>query len=57
MYYAHVKRLHSVKWRCLYGDTAAMQELLFKGIEMNYWASDIVRNEMAEPVVIKSGFR
>ena len=21
MYYAHVKRLHSVKWRSLYGDT------------------------------------
>ena len=28
MYYAHVKRLHSVKWRSLYGDTATMQELL-----------------------------
>ena len=28
MYYAHVKRLHSVKWRGLYGDTATMQELL-----------------------------
>ena len=30
MYYAHVKRLHSVKWRSLYGDTARMQELLLK---------------------------
>ena len=30
MYYAHVKRLHSVKWRGLYGDTATMQELLLK---------------------------
>ena len=30
MYYAHVKRLHSVKWRNLYGDTATMQELLLK---------------------------
>ena len=30
MYYAHVKRLHSVKWRSLYGDTATMQELLLK---------------------------
>ena len=28
-----------------------------KGIEVNYWASDIARNEMPEPVVIKSGFR
>ena len=27
MFYAHVKRLHSVKWRGLYGDTATMQEL------------------------------
>ena len=27
MYYAHVKRLHLVKWRGLYGDTATMQEL------------------------------
>ena len=25
MYYAHVKRLHSVKWRGLYKDTATMQ--------------------------------
>ena len=25
MYYAHVKRLHSVKLRSLYGDTATMQ--------------------------------
>ena len=30
MYYAHVKRLRSVKWRGLYGDTATMQELLLK---------------------------
>ena len=30
MYYAHVKRLHSVKWRSFYGDTATMQELLLK---------------------------
>ena len=30
MHYAHVKRLHSVKWRGLYGDTATMQELLLK---------------------------
>ena len=28
VYYAHVKRLHSVKWRSLFGDTATMQELL-----------------------------
>ena len=27
MFYAHVKRLHSVKWRGLYGDSATMQEL------------------------------
>ena len=25
MYFAHVKRLRSVKWRGLYGDTATMQ--------------------------------
>ena len=30
MYTAHVKRLHSAKWRSLYGDTATMQELLLK---------------------------
>ena len=24
MYYAHVKRLYSVKWRSLYGDTATI---------------------------------
>ena len=30
MYYAHVKRLHSVKWRSLYGDTVTMQELLLE---------------------------
>ena len=28
-----------------------------QGTELNYWASDIARNEMPEPVVIKSGFR
>ena len=28
-----------------------------QGIEVNYWASDIARDEMPEPVVIKSGFR
>ena len=26
-------------------------------IEVNYWASDIARDEMPEPVVIKSEFR
>ena len=30
VYYAHVKRLHSVKWQSLYGDTATMQELSLK---------------------------
>ena len=25
MYYAHVKRLHSVEWRSLYGDTAIIE--------------------------------
>ena len=30
---------------------------LVKGIEVDYWASDIARDEMPEPVVIKSGFR
>ena len=28
-----------------------------KGIEVDYWAIDIARYEMPEPVVIKSGFR
>ena len=28
-----------------------------QGIEVNYWASDIARDEMPELVVIKSGFR
>ena len=28
-----------------------------QGIEVNYWASDIARDEMSEPVIIKSGFR
>ena len=32
MYYAHVKRLHSVKWQSLYGDTATMQELFLKNV-------------------------
>ena len=27
MYFAHVKRLRSVKWQGLYGDTATVQEL------------------------------
>ena len=35
MYYAHVKGLHSVKWRGLYGDTATMQELLLNCMEEN----------------------
>ena len=30
MYYSHVKRLHSVKSRSLYGDAATMQKLLLK---------------------------
>ena len=37
MYYAHVKRLHSVKWRDLYGDTATMQELLLKTCTSSAW--------------------
>ena len=28
-----------------------------QGIEVNYWASDIARDEMPEHVVIKSGLR
>ena len=27
MFYAHVKRLHSVKWRGLYGDTATIENV------------------------------
>ena len=37
MYYAHVKRLHSVKWRGLYWDTATMQELLLKTCTSSAW--------------------
>ena len=37
MYYAHVKRLHSVKWRGLYKDTATMQELLLKTCTSSAW--------------------
>ena len=37
MYYAHVKRHHSVKWRGLYGDTATMQELLLKTCTSSAW--------------------
>ena len=37
MYYEHVKRLHSVKWRGLYGDTATMQELLLKTCTSSAW--------------------
>ena len=38
MYYAHVKRLHSVKGRGLYGDTATMQELLLKSCTRTAWS-------------------
>ena len=37
MYFAHVKRLHSVKWRSLYGETATMQELLLKTCTSSAW--------------------
>ena len=37
MYYAHVKRLHSVKWRGLYGDTATMRGLLLKTCTSSAW--------------------
>ena len=40
MYYAHVKRLHSVKWRGLYGDTATMQELLLKTYTSSAWRKE-----------------
>ena len=38
MYYEHIKRLHSVKWRSLYGDTASMQELLLKRVQVLHGA-------------------
>ena len=37
MYYAHLKRLHSVKGRGLYGDTATMHELLLKTCTSSAW--------------------
>ena len=39
LYYAHVKRLHSLKWRGLYGDTTTMQELLLKTCTRSTWSS------------------
>ena len=37
MNYALVKRLHSVKWRSMYGDTATMQEPLLKPCTSSAW--------------------
>ena len=37
MNYALLKRLHSLKWRGLYGDTATMQELLLKTCASSAW--------------------
>ena len=37
MYYAEVKRLHSVQWRDLYVDTATMQGLLLKPCTSSAW--------------------
>ena len=37
VYCAHIKRLHSVKWLGLYGDTATMQELLLKTCTSSAW--------------------
>ena len=37
MYYAHVKRLHSVTWQGIYGDTPTMQELLLKTCTSYAW--------------------
>ena len=50
MHYAHVKRLHSVKWRSLYGDTATMQELLLEtctssaGSKINVWNETVTES-------------
>ena len=40
-YYAHVKRLHSVKWRGFYGDTATMQELLLKSVQVLHGGKEV----------------
>ena len=37
MYYAHVKWLHSIKWRSSYENTATMQELLLKTCTRSAW--------------------
>ena len=41
MDYAHVKPLHSVKWRSLYGDTATTQELLLKTCTGSAWSKNM----------------
>ena len=39
-----ITRLHSVKWRSLFGETATMQELLLKTCTSSAWRNE-VRNE------------
>ena len=53
----HLTRIKELILEAMQSITAKHCIDYVKGIEMNYWASDIARNEMPEPVVIKSGFR
>ena len=48
MYYAHIKRLHSVKWRGLYGDTAMMQELLLKTCTILHGGKEVWNETLTE---------
>ena len=48
MYNAHVKRLHSVEWRSLYGDTASMQELLLKTCTSSAWSKKVLAGTVTE---------
>ena len=52
MYYAHVKRLHSVKWRSLYGDTATMQELLLTTCTSSTWKKGIWNETVTESCMV-----
>ena len=48
MYNAHVKRLHSVKWRGLYGGTATMQEPLLKRVQVLHGGKEVWNETVTE---------
>ena len=53
MYYAHVKRLYSVKWRGLYGDTATMQALLLKTCTILHGGKDVWNETVTESCMVQ----